>query len=216
MMIILQSFSLRRALIWRVFEVIIFIILVIAAGQIYFKISDLRFEVLSKQHKLEELPNMIMHFSDLQKELRGREADIGRIGKMVLDRNDVTYFIEFVENAAKNQNVTVSFSDLNEPLSVGDNGKPIEPTGYLRDVRMQVVSSGTPVDLIELLHELEYAPYLTRLEKWEIRMGKERNQYVSALMARTVQGGEENVVKAAGTLEVIVVLHVHNDQYAVK
>lgn len=215
MIIILQSSSIRKALIWRLAEVVVCLTLVVVAGQIYQQVHSSRLAVLSKQRKLEELPNIIMHFSDLQKELRGREADIERIEKMVLPRNEVPYFIEFVENAARNHKVTVSFSDLDEPLPIGENGEPMEPTGYLRDVRIQIVSMGDPVDLLELLHELEYSPYLTKLDKWEIRMGKERSQYVSALMARTVQEGEEKV-EQVGTLEAVVVLNVHNDRYGAK
>ena len=131
------------------------------------------------QKALNELPERITGQAALKSELDRHKHDIERLYKYTPTRDEVNEFVNELENEAKKRKVKISIQDFIEDKKLDENGNPIEDAGPLRDVYVKGMATGSPEQLVALIHALEHMPYLVRLSEWDLKALAQGNSGVT-------------------------------------
>ncbi|MEX0649375.1 MAG: hypothetical protein WD200_00045 [Candidatus Andersenbacteria bacterium] len=173
-----------------------------------YSVTVFREQLETKQRETLKRPDDLLHASALKAELAKHDLDIRRIQSYVLTRNTIAEAVEAIEKEGAENNIEVTVSDINEVVELGAGGNVVEPVGPLRKIKLQVIGSGQPSNLLTFLYKIEHAPYLLYLDEWQVASGvRSGGQGVSTAAPDQSRGGQPVVEKATMGLSVIMFVH---------
>ena len=152
----------------RVVKVILFAVIVIGAVQAWRYLDSYRAEVYEKQSQLAKVPEELVRYAAIKAEINKRELDVSRVEAFIVSREQLAEVVGEIEAVGRALSLAVSVPEVAEKQLLDDKGNQIEPSGPLIDVRMKIVASGPPKNLIQFLHSVEHMQRLVYLESWRL------------------------------------------------
>jgi hypothetical protein len=210
----------RRRVVRLVGEIIL---LVALAGIIIWlssHIQNVRGQLFSRNAQVDgELEN-ISRFADLESEIELRSADVDRAKGYVLKKNEIGDVIALIEKEATARGLSLRIPLVQEQKKDEDKDKDDdsskEESGPLRDVDVQVVVDGSPVQVLDFFYAVEHLPYLLSVNRWHIDAVAdtitqgEISQLPSSAPVGAVRPASEQDGSAELTMN--IVLTIYNDE----
>ncbi len=165
-------------------------------------------QVSEAQREQEQVSVELLQLTRFRSELQKRNFDIGRIGLLVPARDQTLDVVNAIEGEGKKLSLEPRIFDIAEEQVFNQQGVQIEPVGPLREIRMTILVTGHPRNLLLFLRQLEYMPYLTRLAAWNLTNGRAASLGGTRSVPTIVEVGKTPVVE--GSLQAEIILSVKN------
>lgn len=208
--------KLKRMLLLRLGEIGALVMLLVGCYVGYGRVEALEVVVEKERLRIASRPQYLLSLSALQTELRGRGADINRIAALVTNPQDIVQFIADIENLARTHTVVVEVPTIDEVILLDEAGQPLPATGPFRSIKLTISGEGSPEDLLEYVHKLEYGSRLVSLSQWDIAVDMRDSVVIgSALGAREIgEVAPESTASRPSKLNAEIILLVHNEKYS--
>lgn len=195
-----------KRLTW-IIEGIVFVLLIVATIWGWQMLSNFREEVLQGASTLEMRPEEQVLFASVQSEISRRGDDVASVESLIVERNQLGDVVGQIEGAAQDAGVLVALPEVEEKAVFNEHGNEVEPSGPIQEVRIAIVATGSPRDLLEFLYQLEHLPYLVTLDDWRLDTQKKvaQNQFVNAPSERFEEG---ETPQASAVLDVNMAVNV--------
>lgn len=192
-----------------IIEVTVFVLVIAGMFWAWSILTNYRESVLGQALVLERRPEEQISFASVQAEINRRQDDFETVRSLIVERNDLGEVIGSIERVAGTSNVLVSLPEVEERQLVDESGTIVPPSGPIQEVRISIVASGDPRDLLDFIYRVENLPYLVWFEGWRLDTEKQvtQNTFVNAPSERFEQvlAGPQAVLDA--TLFVNVYYH---------
>lgn len=144
--------------------------------------------VRGAQARLDAQPEERAKTAALQSEINKRQLDIQRVEAFILTKEALSAAVASIEEAGKSRGFTVTVPAVEEKQNLDEDGDVMETKGPLFEVRLKVVATGAPKQLLSFLHDIEHAQRLTYLESFRLDAAEQTGRNQAATLA-----GEKNV-----------------------
>jgi hypothetical protein len=160
----------RSIMIWRLVE--LFVILILIAGTV------ILFSIVQKSR--DELrmnlnnPTANSQRAILERDLVTNQKTLSKVDKLAPVPDDVAVFVTQLQLLGAQRNSTVNVADIQEEKT-NTNGatsptpRP-SPDFPIVPILLHVTAVGAPNDLLALLHDFEYMPYLVEAPNWTLQV----------------------------------------------
>lgn len=159
---------LRRALLHRIGEALLAIIIIVGIWYFWRFIQTERVNLQQKRQLLEKGPNQQVTQQQLKETLQKHDHDLQRVKALLLPKESIGDFVSVLEQKGKLSQVQLEVPLIAEDQKFDENHQPIPQTGPYVDVRLEVVAAGDPPQLVQLMHRIENLPYIVRVLSWDI------------------------------------------------
>lgn len=147
----------------------IFVLLAGATGYAWWFVYQEKIDVAAVQASRQREPSDLQSYTAWRGELAARQVDIDRIRAALITRDDIGQVVSTIEAEASRRGVTVQIPAVEEKVTLDESGKPVNPTAPLQEIRLELVGSGTPEALTQLLYSIEHVSPVAYLESWSVR-----------------------------------------------
>lgn len=194
---------------WRAGEILLLIALAAAAVLAYGRVLNSRQKVELLKAAVEQAPERVAQQEKLKAELALYDTSIRGASALAPAEAEMPVILDWIERTSARYGVKTQVPGITEEVKRDDNGKAIPWTGPLKEVRLLVLATGEPVQLLRLLDGLEQMPFLLRVKAWRIKAEAETGGNL-ALVAPAAPGEEALPLKPLGSLEVTLILSLRN------
>lgn len=148
----------------------ILLVISLAAGIVWLwrGLQELKFSVWKAQEQLNEIPVEEARTAAVENELAKRALDIERVRAFLVTREQIGDVVGEIESIARQYSVNVVVPEIEEVQKFDESGNPVEPSGPVRDVRLNLVATGHPKQLVQFLHAVEHMSRILYLEAWRL------------------------------------------------
>lgn len=145
---------------------------------LWYDVTKVREQLGQAQVELQNVPQQILHRTDLAQSLEARQHDINRLHTLIPSRQEVAGMLTALEAEAGKQNIVVEVTDISEVVVEKDT----QPSEDFVVAQIKILADGRAIDLLSFLHQVEHLPYLITLSDWQVAAaGTGANQGISAV-----------------------------------
>lgn len=163
-----------------------------------------RASLQAQELSLQKLPEAAARGDAVASELNKRRFDIQRVQSFLVTKDQVGAVVAEIEAAGTAMNVEVNVPAVEEKQQFNAEGQPVAATGPLYEVRLKVVATGKPAQLLAFLHVIEHLQRLVYLESFRLDGSLETAQN----QARALRRGEVPAGERPALLTVDLVVAV--------
>lgn len=137
-----------------------------------------RTRLLQQEEELAHVPESQVRQTATQAEIAKRQFDIDRISAFVVPEQQLGNVVETLEKAGQDRAVRLELPTVEKKDSLDEAGNIVPTAGPIREVRLKLVGTGNPKNLLALVHDIEHMQLLTYFESWRIDASEQaaRNQ----------------------------------------
>lgn len=158
----------------------------------------------AQEAALQQMPETAARAGAARAELEKRRFDIERVQGFLITKDQIGSVVTEIEQAAQAAGVEASVPAVEEKQEVDAEGNVVVAAGVLYQVRLKVVATGKPANLLTFLHAVEHIHHLVYFESFRLDGSDEtaRNQ------ARALRRAQSTPTERVGLLTIDMVVAI--------
>jgi hypothetical protein len=187
----------KSVIIWIIYTTILALLV---GGVVYAHrvVSGVKQEVDMQHRILDRSPTDVLYAATIRSQFAAHASRLDTIRQYVIKQEQIVEAVSTIENEGVRHRVAVRVPTIQEE----ESEEATTSSDVLKNIRLDVVATGDPIQLMRFLHSIEHAPYLLHVRSWHLN---------TAATTTTPQEGEEQRDITTGRLELRVIISVTSD-----